>query len=119
MKIVFFSCLLFLFHAVFCLAQDTDTLPDYYNPEKAALYAGSKADNNGTYKLIDPEKTSFGVDAGGSAGVWKGGSMTGTFVAPHLNYRISPRFSAGLGGMLVNSTFTNAGIYQPGEGISH
>ena len=95
------------------------------------LYSQSQSDSQNYFEtdseqdVLVPEnsiestlanKIDWGLTAGTSIGSFGEGALLSTFVAPHLKYKYSPKFTISTGIMFANSTANNLYMFTP-DGI--
>ncbi len=87
-----------------------DTLPA---PQEADTISADNFINPPGLLPYNPDKkVSLRMEMGTSFGVGSdGGSMFGVYAAPHISYKVSPRFRVNFGAMVRNSNFIN--YYNP------
>jgi hypothetical protein len=104
-----------LFASVFYVhAQDTEETPAYYK-ERATSTSGifSRPTQNQFFET--PQRLNFGLQMGTSVGTnFNNGAIWNNFIAPTINYQLTPRLNVRAGTMFIHSNF-NTFAFGAGE----
>jgi hypothetical protein len=114
MRYIWFIALFVICSPILATAQSVEELSDGYVKETEATY--TPLDTMRT-EPVKEQKLTFGLSGGTGVSYSSAyGASMSTFLAPHLSYRVSPKFSVNAGLRLQVNSLNNSFSYPTGEG---